>query len=435
MSHFGVVAPPFLGHLNPMQDLAGVLVARGHRVTFFGMPDMEALLRRDGWYFMPLAGEGFPPGTLTRMNRHMAAPRGPGLFRIMGDMVRTTTMLCRDLPAACRAQDVDVLLVDQLEPAGGLVAAHLGLPFVSVANALPINRDPSHPPPFTNWRHDTSEWGLTRNRGGYRVADLLMRSVNRNIARQSNRLGLAQRQSLDDCLSPFAEVTQLVPELDFPRATGHDTWHPCGPLRRDDRAEEVGALLDKARPLVFASLGTLQGGRFRVFSMIAEACAALGLHLVIAHGGRLAARDIAALPGAPVVQAFVAQRALLRHAALAIVNGGLNTVLDAIGAGVPVLVLPIAFEQGAVGARVVHAGVGLSVPPGRLTAGRLKATIAELLGRPHYAEQARTLASAITTAGGAERAATVIEAVASGRRPMTRTGALSRRSMDCVEPA
>jgi UDP:flavonoid glycosyltransferase YjiC (YdhE family) len=43
--------------------------------------------------------------------------------------------------------------------------------------------------------------------------------------------------------------------------------------------------LDPDRPLVYASMGTLQNGILRTFRMIAEACAGLGVQLVISLGG------------------------------------------------------------------------------------------------------------------------------------------------------
>lgn len=55
-------------------------------------------------------------------------------------------MLFRDAPAAIRDEGIDALLIDQIELVGGTVAEHRGLPFVSVAAALPINTDPSVPP-------------------------------------------------------------------------------------------------------------------------------------------------------------------------------------------------------------------------------------------------------------------------------------------------
>ena len=49
-----------------------------------------------------------------------------------------------------RRRNIDALLVDQMEPAGGAVADHLGIPFITVCNALAINRDPIAPPAFSS---------------------------------------------------------------------------------------------------------------------------------------------------------------------------------------------------------------------------------------------------------------------------------------------
>ena len=418
MSHLALVAPPFLGHLNPMLALAAALRVRGHRVTLFGLAELEPIAVRRGCDFVGLGRRSFPDGALARLSDHLASPGGFGLFRVMSDMAGMTRMLCDELPAACRAHGVDAIVADQLEPAGALVAAHLGLPYVTVANALPLHREPAVPPPFTDWRYDPSPWGLKRNRGGYRVADLLMRPVASGIAREAHRLGLPPRRSLESCLSPFAEITQLVPSLDFPRRHLDGSVHPCGPLREGSGTEDVADLVGDGRPLVFASLGTLQGGRARIFHRIAQACADLDLHLVVAHGGRLDDATAAALPGRPTVRAFVPQRSLLRHADLLVTNGGLNTVLDGAAAGVPMLVIPIAFEQGAIGARVQHAGIGRTLSRRHLRP--VASVLADLKANVLLPHRSQAMAKAMTAAGGAVAAASVVDEVVRTGRPVLR---------------
>src|SRR6185503_10234955 len=80
---------------------------------------------------------------------------------------RTSVMVCRDAPGAIRQAGVEALLVDQMEPAGGAVAEHLGLPFVTICNALAINRDPVAPPPFAPWNYHDTWWARLRNGVGY----------------------------------------------------------------------------------------------------------------------------------------------------------------------------------------------------------------------------------------------------------------------------
>src|SRR5262249_56468841 len=78
-------------------------------------------------------------------------------------IVKKSQMLFRDGPAAIRDEGVDSLIVDQIEPAGGTVAEHLGLPYVNVAAALPVNLDVSAPPVSFPWSHRTGLWARLRN--------------------------------------------------------------------------------------------------------------------------------------------------------------------------------------------------------------------------------------------------------------------------------
>jgi zeaxanthin glucosyltransferase len=376
------VAPPFLGHLNPMLALARELVGRGHRATFLHMEDARSSIREDQVAFRAIGQRSHPPGRLQQITDRMA--RIETLFGIGGivrDMADTTDMLCRELPAALREIGADLVISDGTEAAGGLVATSLGLPYVSVANALPLNREPTVPPPFTAWRYDPSRWGVERNLGGYRSSDWLMGRLGEVISAYAAKWGLGPRRTIEDTLSPLAQISQLVRGFDMPRSELPATFHYCGPLRTEGR--DVAGFDWRptgGRPLVFASLGTLQGSRATLFRRIARAAERLELELVLAHGGKLSAKAAASLPGRPAVFDFVPQEVVLRHSSIAVLNGGLNTVMDAMAAGVPVAAVPIAFEQGAIARRLERVGAGRMVGRRFSTAGRFARAIAQVLG-------------------------------------------------------
>ena len=410
MAHFAFVTPPYAGHLNPMLALAGQLTARGHRATFVAQADAGPLVRRPGIEFAEAGADTHPPGTLASMTARLASTTGLfGIGGVIRDVARTTFMLCRDGPRVMRAIGADAIVADQTEAAGGLLARHLGLPQISVANALLINREASVPPPFIGWGYDDSARGVKRNLGGYRVADLMMRPLFGVIRRQAEAWRLGPISSLEDCLSPLLQISQSVEGFDFPRRHAPSSLVHVGPLREpnvEDRPEPDG------RPLVFCSLGTLQGARFPIFRTAAQACDDLDLSLVVAHGGRLSPRQIAGLPGRPRVEAYVPQRALMERAAAVITHGGLNTVLDALAAGVPLIVVPLAFEQGAIAARVVRCGAGMAIAPRRLTPVRVAAALTALRLDPAFRGRAAVLRNEIARAGGVRRACDLIEAVA-----------------------
>ena len=414
MTHFAFLSPPYAGHLNPMLVLARGLVERGHRVTFVAQADVSPNVSRPDIGFMPVGARTHPPGRLTQMTARLGGTTGLlGIGGVIRDMARTTDMLCEDVPDVLHEIHAGAIVSDQTEPAGGLVARHLGIPFVSVANALLIDREPSVPPPFIGWDYDASPWGVQRNLGGYRIADWLMKPVFEVIGRRARTWGLGGIETVEDCLSPTLQVSQSVEGFDFPRENASSVLVHCGPFRRPEARDWPPT---DGRPSVFCSLGTLQGRRLPIFRMVAEACRDRGLALTVAHGGKLDDAEAASLPGDIRVEAFVPQRAVMRTASAVVTHGGLNTVLDALAAGVPLVVVPLAFEQGAIAARVARTGAGLVIPRRQLTSARVAEGLGALLDTPSYRERAAVLRDEIAAAGGVDRAVALIERATRPRR-------------------
>src|SRR5262249_33610189 len=155
----------------------------------------------------------------------------------------------------------------------------------------------------------------------------------------------------------------------------------------------------------------------------AEACAGLDLPLVISLGGGQDPALLGDLPGDPVVVGYAPQLELIRRSALTIAHGGLNTALESLERGVPMVVLPVTYDQPGVGARVEWSGVGRSIPVGRLTVDRLRDAVRLVLGDPAYRERAGRLRASIEAADGLNRAADLIEgAFGTGRRALPTKG-------------
>ncbi len=329
-------------------------------------------------------------------------------------------MLCRELPAALREIGADLVVCDQVEAAGGLVAMHLGLPHVSLASALPINWEAAVPPIFTPWRPAPSvlpaSWAVTRNRVGYRASAYLMRPIGSVVIEYADRWNLGPRRRVDHALSAFLQISQTVAGLEFSRKRLPPVFHYVGPIRGP--APLGPALPRDGRPLAYASLGSLQGGRFGLFRRFAEATERAGMQLVLTHAGGLTEAQVARLPGQPLAYDFLPQGPILREASVAILHGGLNTVLDACAAGVPVVVVPIAFEQGAIAARVEQAGVGIALPRWRLSAGSLADAVRRLRDEPGHRAAAGRLRDEIAGAGGVARAADLTETLLRTGQPV-----------------
>ncbi len=322
-------------------------------------------------------------------------------------MTRFTDMFCREGPSALRRIGADALIVDQLEAGGGLVAEHLGLPYASIAVTVPMNREPGVPPPFVGWRHDPSRQGVKRNLGGWRVADWLMRRVGDGIERNSKRLGLSPRRRLEDCLSPSLQISQMVRSLDFPRDRLPTVFHYTGPFRRSEPGVFELPPGD-GRPLVYCTLGTLQGSRAGLFRKVARACARLDLRLLISQGHRGGLRP-GDLPGNPLIHDWVPQEAVLARADIVVCHGGMNSVLEPLAAGLPLVVIPLAFEQSAIAARLDQAGVARTLSR-RSSVRRLAGAIDQVRTGPGFRERAEAVRLEMREAGGVRRACDLIEA-------------------------
>lgn len=188
--HYGIITPPVAGHIHPFGALGRELIARGHRVTLLHMEDVRARAIEEGLEFAALGESDHPPGSLSRSLAELGQRKGLGALRFTVEAVRRTTeMICRDAPAVLEVRGIDRLLVDQMEPAGGSVADHLGIPFVTICNALALNREPFMPPPFTGWKYSRSAWGRARNSFGYSIHDRLMAPVMQVVAKWRKRWG------------------------------------------------------------------------------------------------------------------------------------------------------------------------------------------------------------------------------------------------------
>ena len=360
MARFALICPPFFSHLRVFEALGLELERRGHRAMLVlnrGGAAMARARAQGGLEAHEIGGDS--RRDLDHLLRRAARPSGPfGILRTVADSARLTDELCAGGSALLQDLGIDAVIGDQMEPAAGLLAVRLGLPLVSLASALPVHDDPTVPLPFLSWDYDPSEKGLKRNRGGERVARLLLTRQRRTIAAWVERFGVGPRETLQDCLSPLAQISQLVASLDFP-GDRPPRRHRVGPIRRPGEEHDASDVLgtDDGRPLVFASLGTLQGHRVAIFRAVASACRDLGARCVVAHCGALTPCQAASID-ADLVTDFVPQRTILRRSAVCVTHAGMNTVLDALEAGVPLLAIPIAFDQPGIAARIVHHGAG-----------------------------------------------------------------------------
>jgi MGT family glycosyltransferase len=338
-------------------------------------------------------------------------------------------MILRLVPPALSELKVDGMLIDQTIPAGGTVAEHVGVPFITMCTALLWNEEASVPPAFTGWPYASDPWAQRRNRLGYAGWHWFIRPAVDLINRYRKRWRLPRLRTIEDAFSPLAQVSQLCAEFDFPRRHLPDVFHYVGSLVANRRLKTERPFpwerLD-GRPLIFASLGTVPDTlNLPVFRKILAACAGIDAQLVLALGAwdeedePLRAK-LGKIPDNALVVDFAPQQALLDRTALLITHAGVCTVLEALTRAVPMVALPRTADQPAMASRVVHAGVGLLGSFGRSTAWQIRELAQRVLAEDTFRQRAQDMQKALAAAGGVCRAADIVEQALSTRQPVRR---------------
>jgi zeaxanthin glucosyltransferase len=421
MTHFGIICPASTGHLNPMTTLGYELKRRGHQVTVVGILDAEQKALAAGLDFCAIAPLECPYGTMQKLFDELGKLNGLAALKYTISSIRNgAETFLKEAPKAIKEAGIDALLVDQVSPAGGTVAEHLDIPFVSVASALMINQDISVPPFNTSWNYSPAWWAKVRNRMGYRLLKRVGKPIRDTIGKYRNEWNLPPHISPNDAYSKLAQLSQQPAEFEFPREDLPACFHFTGAYHNSITRTAVDFPFEKltGQPLIYASMGTLQNRLMGVFENIAEACVGLDAQLVISLGGGMSQDSLPKLPGSPLVVGYAPQLELLQKATLTITHAGLNTTLESINAGVPMVAIPIANDQPGVASRIAWSGCGEMVKLSDVNVFKLRNAVKKVLTQEYYKNNAMSLQKANQQAGGVGRAADIIEQVVATGKPV-----------------
>lgn len=133
------------------------------------------------------------------------------------------------------------------------------------------------------------------------------------------------------------------------------------------------------------------------------------MQLVLSIGPALNPKHIDSLPPNCVVMNYAPQVELLKRSALCITHAGLNTVLESLTPGVPMVAIPITSDQPGVAARIAHTNIGAYVSFQEMTSPRLSTLVDQVLSNSEYRENSGKMKQAIAESRGLERAADLFE--------------------------
>lgn len=417
--NLGLVCPEASGHLNPSLVLASELARRGHRVRMICTPGATERIARVGLEQITVGQPEADAGLVERAMDHLGSQRGWRALAYTGRLIaEASRVLLRDLPPLLAADPCDALLVDQVSPGGAAVAEQLDIPYIVLCNALAVMLDESTPPITTTWRMSDARWAKARNNLVKACGAPLMDFLSGVQSPWESSMALCRGND-----NSLTRIAQQPSGFDFPKREGPRALHYTGPWHHTvpGPADDFPWHRIDGRPLIYASLGTIQNRTPTLFRKIIESVRGDDVQLVLSLG-RKQAHWNERVPENVIIVPFAPQLAILARSDLAITHAGLNTALECLAAGVPMLCLPITNDQPGVAARVEWVGAGRHLSPRAASPARLRALRQELLNNPSYRQVARAFQSEIAETPGATLAADLIERLlAPAAKPLTPT--------------
>jgi zeaxanthin glucosyltransferase len=411
----GFLSLPVSGHLNPMTTLARKLQARGNDVVFISVLDAEPMLRAANLKFVSFCEQEYPAGSIAQEWSSVAKLHGEEVLRhsareLVPGLVKATL---EHLPEKIAEAGVEALVLDKAYFYVEVVAMHLGIPYVHIWNVLHLDFSGATPPSIFGWTHETTPEALARNVEGLRIAGEILSPMAEVARPYAEKVGL-QIDWNDPAatMSKLAVITQTPREFDYPNIDWPAAFHYTGPFHDDVGREKVPFPWDKLtrEPLVFASMGTLVNGLEYVYRTILDAVRHLsGVQVVLSVGRNIDLDDLGPIPSNTLVVSSAPQIELLKRATVCITHAGLNTTLEALAQGVPMVAIPIGYDQPGVAARIAYHGVGEVLQLQELTVARLSELIQRVRSNQSYHNRARQLQKVIEQTRGLDLAAEVIE--------------------------
>lgn len=381
-----------MGHVNPTLALGSELLQRGHQVAWISLdPALESRLPPGG-SLLPVKYET-PEDTQLREEEGGHYLKSISQKNVQGAesikflfedvLIPMNRYMFTGINDQLDKYQPDVLINDHQLFAGAIAACRKNIPYATSVTA-PAALD-------TQWElPGIFEW---ENKKIVALQQELGLEGERSVACSSSAaLVFTSREFFGDRILPdhyrlVGPVINTQPTLnDF----DWETFHSRQPL-----------------PKVLVSIGTTFDHAYKraFFLKVAEALGNVALNVVVVSEKNL----LDEWPPNFIVQSRVPQLELLPWLDMVVCHGGHNTVCETLLFGLPLVVIPIAYDQSHVASQVTRAGCGLRLNFRRFKPTDLKNAIHTVIHETQYRAAAGRIRHSFEQAGGAAAAATVLE--------------------------
>lgn len=384
MARYAFVVPPLTGHINPTLSVGAELLAMGHEVAWISLDEqLQPKLPTGGQLLVIRYDQDDSEkqanaeylDIITKKNVY-----GIESIKFLYEevLVPLNRYMFDGIRLALQSWQPDVVINDHQVFAGGMAAHLLDIPYATSVTAPAAVKMMEDLPKIHEWE------------------------VKQIIGLQ-RELGIEGNKSLaaSELLTLVFTSREFFGEMELP-----DHYRFPGPViasRVADIPFDWEKLNNLTVPKILISIGTTFDHQFKkdFFSKVIEAFGGKDIFVVVVSDEAL----FETWPSNFLVQQRVPQLELLPHLDGVVCHAGHNTVSEALSNGLPLVVIPIAYDQSHVAGRVVANGCGVRLNFNRFKAPHLENAVKDILNDPAYRLAAQHIQRSLVRAGGTRTAA------------------------------
>jgi glycosyltransferase, MGT family len=412
MAKYVFINVPAYGHINPTLAVVHELVARGEQVTYYLTEEFRSTIEATGAEFRSY--------DLPQLKAFAAAPTQPlplFLASISGDVAST-------LLDPIRAEHADVLVYDMMCFWGKLIAQALNLRAALVSPTYVNMREMAKamaPRPgksatteqVTSGQPEKAASALGTQAStalpGMNISPAFFAQANQQLAQAYQRLHLPP-QTMQEVFFQGQEglIISFIPRTFQPGYEQLDEhYYFAGPsiaARSDANDFPLERLAGKN--VLYISLGTAFNNQVAFFNTCIAAFKHSPWQVVLAYGKRIDPADLDPIPANFIAHPHVPQLEVLTQTNIFISHGGMNSTMESLYNGVPLVVIPQMVEQEMTARRIQALGLGVLLARDNVSVESLHAAVAYVQNDVALHERVSAMQQEVRRSPGYKGAAT-----------------------------
>jgi MGT family glycosyltransferase len=386
---------PAYGHVNPTFAVGQELVNRGHKVIYYLPETFRETVQATGAEFRPYDSLMKQQQLPTIIQQRVGA-----MPMMMADECRHVLPQVLD---RVRADEPDVIVYETWCMWARIVIQVLQKPAVSLQPTYAMNEH------FNMFA--MREQFLAQNLPS--MSD--MRAIVGKMQEDMKEICEAYHVPPLDWRSSFTQSEALnivfVPKAFQPHAESfNDSYLFVGPsiLSRHEATDFPLEKLAGERPVLYISLGTIFNNQPEFFKACFEAFGGGNWQVVLSKGRQVDLTALGSIPDNFLVASYVPQLVVLPRTSVFVTHCGMNSTMESLFYGVPMVAIPQQPEQAMTARRVAEMGLGIQLDKETVNATTLREAVERVAHDRSYYERTRQMQQLIHEAGGYWRAADAI---------------------------